>query len=122
MGTRANIKIISKTGEKIFYQHYDGYPDVLGVVLERYLWEQANYHNWDSDVIGNALIDGTFGSSWDFKRVSKISGDISFLYNIDCINKTFEIEKWKWVTNEENVLLSHSEFDTILSRKFYNSN
>lgn len=119
MSTRANIKIISKSGEKIFYQHYDGYPDSLGVVLEKYLLEQSKYHNWDPDVIGNALIDGTFGTTWEFKRMSKIAGDVSYVYNIDCINKTFEIEKWKWVTNEENILLSHSEFDLLISQKTF---
>lgn len=119
MSTRANIKIISKTGEKIFYHHCDGYPNGLGVLLERYICEQAKYHNWDPDIIGNSLIDGTFGITWEFKRTSKIAGDVSYIYNIDCINKTFEIEKWKWVTNEENVLLSHSEFESIISRKTF---
>lgn len=119
MSTRANIKIISKSGEKIFYQHCDGYPDGLGVVIDKFISEQSQYHNWDPNVIGNALIDGTFGASWDIKRVSKIAGDVAYVYNIDCINKTFEIEKWKWVTNEENILLSHSEFDSIVSQKTF---
>lgn len=119
MSTHANIKIISKSGEKLYYQHYDGYPNGLGKVLEKYIDEQSQYHNWDPDVIGNTLIDGTFGTPWDIKRVSKIAGDVSFVYNIDCINKTFEIEKWKWVTNEENILLSRSEFDSIISQKTF---
>ena len=119
MSTRANIRIISRLGEKFFYQHSDGYPDGLGKVLEKYIVEQSQYHNWDPDVIGNALIDGTFGKSWDIRRVSKITGDVSYVYNIDCVNKTLEIEKWEWVTNEENVLLSHSEFESIISRKTF---
>lgn len=119
MSTRANIRVISRNGEKIFYQPYGGYPDCLGKVLEKYLSEQAKYHNWDPDVIGNALIDGTFGTVWEFKRTSKIGGDVSYVYNIDCINKRFEIEKWKWVTNEENILLSHSEFESIISQKTF---
>jgi hypothetical protein len=119
MSTHANIKIISKSGEKLYYQHYDGYPNGLGKVLEKYIVEQSQYHDWDPDVIGNALVDGTFGTPWDIKRVSKIAGDVSYVYNINCINKTFEIEKWKWVTNEENILLSHSEFDSIVSQKTF---
>ena len=119
MSTRANIKIISKSGEKIFYQHYDGYPDGLGAVIDKFISEQSQYHNWDPDIISNSLVDGTFGKAWNIKPVDKIAGDVSFVYNIDCTNRTIVVEQWQWVTNEEDILMSVSQFEKIISRKQY---
>ena len=51
MGTRANIKIISKTKEVILYNHYDGYPDGLGKKLNDYLKSQIGIHNWNMYII-----------------------------------------------------------------------
>lgn len=119
MSTRANIKIISKSGEKIFYQHYDGYPDGLGAAIDKFISEQSQYHNWDPDIIINSLVDGTFDKTWNIKPVDKIAGDVSFVYNIDCTNRTIEVEQWQWVTNEEDILMSVSQFEKIISRKHY---
>ena len=93
--------------------------EMIRAAIDKFISEQSQYHNWDSDIISNSLVDGTFGKSWNIKPVDKIAGDVSFIYNIDCINRTIEVEQWQWVTNEEDILMSVSQFEKIISRKQY---
>lgn len=100
MGTRANIVIKDSVSEKIFYRHYDGYPKVVNVDLDKILTfiSTGNIKNTVDNISNILLFVGfeilKYGSKYGhYEPTTEIHGDISYLYILDIEKQTISCKK-----------------------------
>ena len=85
MATRCNVRIYqsedSNTPDFILYHHNDGYPNGVGVDIEKFIRENFP-HVLYSDYLANALL------KWDeddgYKITNEMAGDIYYFYDVFC--------------------------------------
>jgi hypothetical protein len=99
MSTRASVVVKDGRDKLYFYQHSDGYPDGLGVSLDRFIQsEKAKSHIDDIEYFcGVLLIEINRDYIEQKTRLPDlvpalgIHGDESYTYIIDCRNLTIKI-------------------------------
>ena len=82
MSTRANVKIVTQTGEVLWlYKHHDGYPTHTGDLLH---WEFTT--NSELTYVVDTLIEK------GFEITDKEHGDINWLYTISLTADEIDLE------------------------------
>lgn len=79
MGTRSAIYVKKGDETRMFYRHWDGYPDVTGVEL----MQLVNKHDYDFDKVCNDLS----ADEEHYRVVVSMPNDVEFEYTLDCHNK-----------------------------------
>lgn len=100
MSTRANIIIKDAAGEEcILYHHCDGYPEGVGIELQRFV-----RHVTDDNNSAESLARFIMQQDAQYEPTEGIHGDIEYLYTIN--TSTHELHYEKYIFKEIN---SHSD-------------
>lgn len=115
MSTRGNIKVISKDVTFWLYHHHDAYPEGVGMDLLKKF--RNSFLRGDfvyaQDIVNRLIKDP---KDDEYEITTGMHGDIEYLYEIDCDNKTIKCFEINFKVDGDNEIGNEVNLEAIYNK------
>ena len=102
MSSRCNVKVVfDEENSKLFYHHYDGYPDGVGAELVELVSSELAEHTSKSEFrdFCDILVE-----DYGYEEVNHESGDIDWYYEVTVSDCKVHCYKCDWRTGTKTLV------------------